>query len=494
MNRKQLILSLLLFSLLNLFSTGKWAFAPFVWLMPVVGLYIMHRLPTWRGFFLLYLAAYVPMCIAWYGAAAFPMPIYPFFMLINTFVGILPFLIATLLVSRLGASFWTTLVFPLAGTAVEFFMMSGGPLGSFGALAYTQAALLPFTQLTSITGIWGISFIISWFASTVNWAITQHQAQRPFTKGITVYGVVLTAVLVFGGIRLLTTPQPEQTVIVASLTAVHVDMGAMMQLYQSDTEAFRQQTQAQHQAYLAQTVTAVETGAEVILWPELAGLGMTDDVETLVADGQALADANDIYLAMPLFIVDPIGEAQAINKMVIADPTGAIVLDHVKYGGNIVEGSQPGSGVLQVIETPFGKITAVICWDTDYPGIVRQAGEQGVDLLLSPAYVWPEVASIHADMATFRSIENGMALVRQSDDGYSLVSDNFGRVLAKENHIGQEGVMMVTSVPLQPTRTIYPIVGDIFGLVNIIGLLIVIGIVIVKRFSHPQKEIVPKTI
>ena len=492
MNRKQLIGYLLVFALLNLFATGKWVVAPFVWLIPAVGLYIIHRTPTKRGFFLLYLAAYIPMTIAWYGAAAFPMPIYPVFMLVNAFVAVLPYLIDRIFAPRLGTGFLTTLVFPLAATSIEFLLMSGGPLGSFGASAYTQAGVQPFTQLVSITGIWGISFLIAWFGSVVNWAITQRQAQRPFTKGVVVYVVVLTAVFLFGGVRLLTAPEPEQTVKAASFTAVHVNMGEMMQLYQSDPEAFRQKTQANHQTYLAQTETAVETGAEIILWPELAGLGMADDVETLVANGQELANANDIYLAMPLFIMDPAGEAQTVNKMVIADPNGEIVLEHVKYGGNMLEGTQPGSGVLQMVETPFGKLTAVICWDTDFPAIVSQAGQQGANIMLSPAYIWPEAAGIHADMAPFRSIENGMSIVRQSDDGYSLVSDGYGRVLSKENHIGKTGVMMVSEVPVQTVKTVYPIVGDIVGLLSILGFLIVIGIVIVKRFRQPKENAVLK--
>jgi apolipoprotein N-acyltransferase len=55
-----------------------------------------------------------------------------------------------------------------------------------------------------------------------------------------------------------------------------------------------------------------------------------------------------------------------------------------------------------------------------------------VDILLSPAYVWPEVAAIHAHMATFRFIENGMTVMHESDGGYSLISDPYGRVVAGE--------------------------------------------------------------
>ena len=123
---------------------------------------------------------------------------------------------------------------------------------------------------------------------------------------------------------------------VASFTATHVDMAEMMRLRNVDEAAFRKRTRAQHAAYLKQTVEAAGTGAQIVLWPELAGLGMTDDVEQLIAGGQVLANEHDIYLAMPLFVVDPAGAALPVNKIVVADPEGAIVLEHVKYGGDML--------------------------------------------------------------------------------------------------------------------------------------------------------------
>jgi apolipoprotein N-acyltransferase len=270
-------------------------------------------------------------------------------------------------------------------------------------------------------------------------------------------------------------------------------MGEMMGLRATDEAAFRERTRAQHAAYLEQTVRAAETDAQIVLWPELAGLGMADDVEQLVASGQALADEHDLYLAMPLYVIDPAGEALSVNKIVVADPEGAIVLEHVKYGGNILEGSQPGSRELQTVETPFGTLSAVICWDTDYPSVMRQAGAQNVDILLSPAWVWPDVAAIHAEMATFRSIENGVTVVRQSDNGFSLVSDPYGRVVAQENHVGQEGAMMTALAPVMPTGTLYPIVGDIVGQLSVVGLMLAIVAVVAQRFLRARRERQPMT-
>jgi apolipoprotein N-acyltransferase len=268
---------------------------------------------------------------------------------------------------------------------------------------------------------------------------------------------------------------------------MHVDMGAMMQLRQNDEAAFRERTLAQHAAYLNRTEQASATGARIVLWPELAGLGMADDVDRLVEQGRVLADEHDIYLAMPLFKLDPAGTAPAVNQIVVTDPHGAIILEHVKYGGNILEGTQPGSRELRTVETPFGRLSAVICWDTDYPAVVRQAGQQRVDILLAPAYVWPEVAAIHAEMAPFRAIENGLTVVRQSDNGISLVSDPYGRIVAWEDHVGQEDVMMTASAPILATRTLYPLVGDVVGQASVAGFVLTILAVIARRLQLARR-------
>ena len=79
----------------------------------------------------------------------------------------------------------------------------------------------------------------------------------------------------------------------------------MNQLLEQDQAAFRSQTQAIHAQYLAQTETAVADGAKIILWPELAGLGLAEDVQTLLSQGQALAQRHQSYLAMPTMTLSP---------------------------------------------------------------------------------------------------------------------------------------------------------------------------------------------
>ncbi|MEZ4729063.1 MAG: hypothetical protein R3E79_18165 [Caldilineaceae bacterium] len=107
---------------------------------------------------------------------------------------------------------------------------------------------------------------------------------------------------------------------------------------------------------------------------------------------------------MPTFVLFPGEERPAENRLFVVDPTGQIVLDHAKYGGNFWKAPCSVDGVLQTVETPFGLLSGVICWDADFVVNMRQAGRQGVDLMVIGANDWPGINAVHAQMAVFRAI------------------------------------------------------------------------------------------
>ncbi|NTW97262.1 MAG: hypothetical protein HGB28_01780, partial [Oscillochloris sp.] len=121
--------------------------------------------------------------------------------------------------------------------------------------------------------------------------------------------------------------------------------------------------------------------------------------------------------------------------------------------------------------------------------IVRQAGQQRVDLLFVPANDWPAVRDIHAGMATFRAVENGMALYRQTGQGVSLVTDGYGRVIARVDLFAEGGTAEfaathLTATPIGAVPTLYPLIGDLVGSLmqlGALGLLAGLGVMRVRR-------------
>ena len=97
----------------------------------------------------------------------------------------------------------STLILPLAYTSFEFVLALVNPYGTFTVLAYTQWNNLELLQLVSITGIWGISFIIYWFAAVVNrlwdlgFSLPEFRKPKAHLE-IKIFAIVFLAILFFG--------------------------------------------------------------------------------------------------------------------------------------------------------------------------------------------------------------------------------------------------------------------------------------------------------
>jgi apolipoprotein N-acyltransferase len=469
---------LALAGVLNLFASGRWTFAPAAWLAPVFVLLFLHTHPKRIRFLYLYGVYWITLSIAWYGATPIWGIAHFLFMAVNALIGALPFLADRWLAPRLRREgrlgFAATFIYPAAVTALEYLTSSANPIGNFGALGYSQYAFPVLTQVTAITGLLGLTFLLSWFAGVVVWAWDNGFAWKRVRAGVLAYAIVLAVVVGYGAVRLGTAPDPDsqETVTVISFTMTETQMGELNVLLAEDREAYRRETQDVHAQYLAMTETAVADGAEIVLWPELAITGLEQDVQAAIAQGQLLARQAGIYLAMPTFTLYPESDRPAENVLVVVDPEGEIAVEHVKYGGNLFEGTLKGRGEIQAIDTPYGTLSGIICWDTNYPGIVRQVGEQDVDILLSPAKEWPGINPLHAEMAVFRAIENGTAVVRQADEGLSIVVDAYGRTLATGEGLAATGNYVRAEVPTHGTRTLYPVIGDLVGLFSVVGFVI----------------------
>ncbi len=454
----------------TLFSNGNLTIPLLAWFAPIFGLRFMRTQKRGLvGYVLLALVSIVTLAITWRGMIAMPPPGDLVVIISSGFMGAIPFVIDRLLSPRL-KGLWATLVFPLSATALEFLNMgSGSPMGSWGATGYSQYGSLILMQMISITGMWGLTFLMMWLAPVVNWAWEQNFEWPKIWRGLAFYGGILTLVLTYGGARLTLAQLEPGTVRVAAFTTVSTDMAELMPLLNSDRAAFSQKTRDIHARYLEQTIQEARAGAKLILWPEVAGIGVEEDESALIELGQETAKQEGIYLAIPFFTMYLDAQRPPENKLIIFDPSGNLALEHVKYGGNVFEGSKLGDGILKVIETPYGSLSGVICWDTDFIGNIAQAGRNGTDILLSPAHDWRAIDPMHGQMTAFRAIENGITVIRLADLGFSLVTDPYGRTLAVMDHYTADDRTMIAQVPTHGVRTIYSIIGDLFGWLSVAG-------------------------
>ena len=108
-------------------------------------------------------------------------------------------------------------MFPAAVTTAELLGTIGNPFGTAGSTAYSQYGSLPLLQLVSVTGIWGLTFLISWLAPVVNQLWERGWSGSAVRAPAVLLVAAITAALLFGGARLAFAAPAAETVRVAAL-------------------------------------------------------------------------------------------------------------------------------------------------------------------------------------------------------------------------------------------------------------------------------------
>jgi apolipoprotein N-acyltransferase len=405
----------------------------------------------------------------------------------------LPYAVDRLLVSRLG-TVARTLVFPAAVTAVDLIGMVTSPFGAAGSIAYSQHADLPLVQLVSVTGIWGLTFLMSWLAPVLNELWERSPTGHGRVIAMAPFVAALVGALIFGGARLAFAGAAPETVRVAALAPDRAlsDAAFSAPPLRPGTPAERAAVREAHfrpvlEELVERSRREAQAGAEIIAWSEAAALVLVEDLPAVVDRAAALADQEDVYLQVSLIALLTTAEGTGSgpvneNHAVLLDPDGKVVWDYLKSKPVPGDGHLPGPGVVPVVDTPHGRLATVICQDDMFPALVAQAGRADVDILLVPSSDWAAVADWHAQQAAFRAVENGVAVIRPTRQGVSLATDAYGRFVGyKGDYFLAQDQTLVTSVPTRGIDTGYAIVRDGFGYAAVLGVVALAGWAVVRR-------------
>ena len=144
------------------------AIPPAIWLALTFLLHGTRSLPALPGLSCAWLAIYAALAVGNRGI----LPVSG-----AAYFGIVAFYAATLALpfaidrwAAPAAGILSTLIFPIALAAVEFLRARFAPPATWGSIAYTQFGYLPLMQASAFVGIWGITFVVAWFASTLEWS------------------------------------------------------------------------------------------------------------------------------------------------------------------------------------------------------------------------------------------------------------------------------------------------------------------------------------
>ncbi|HEX2206133.1 MAG TPA: nitrilase-related carbon-nitrogen hydrolase [Longimicrobium sp.] len=470
-------------------ATGRWTIPLAAWLAGVFMLRFVRTQRPLRGYLMGVPAAALVFYVGWRGLIPWGGEAFVAMALAAGVLGMLVFALDRAVYPRL-RGVPATLVYPCAVVAFEFLISFAGDAGSsFGLTGYSQFGNRPLVQLASVTGVWGITFLVAWFASVANHVWEHGFSPRRSARPVGALAGVLALALLAGGARVALAGSGGPTVRVAMVAeqalsgpqafwpsdAVEHRYLRGERLSGADWEAVAAGTRRVHDRLFALSAAEAAAGARMIFWAEGNAPVRAEDEPALIARGAALAREHGAYVGMGVLVLPRDLARKLQNKVVVIAPDGSVAAEYhksVPVPGFEAGLLRAGDGRLGVVDTPYGRLGLAICYDLDFPRLIRQAGRQGVDILVGPSNDWPEIARIHMEMATFRAVEQGVALVRPTTGGISVATDAYGRVLARMDAARTDQRSLSVRVPTRGTATLYPRVGDWLAWACLAGLAV----------------------
>ena len=246
---------------------------------------------------------------------------------------------------------------------------------------------------------------------------------------------------------------------------------------QDDLRQIRDRAAAINDDLLQRTGREARAGAKIVFWGETNAFAFKQDEPSLIERAGALARQHRIYVGVGVGTWNLESPKPLENKIVLLDPDGEVVWDNWKaipVPGPEAAVSALDDGRIKSATTPYGEVAAVVCFDMDFPGLLKQAGRLDTDLMLVPSNDWREIDPWHSHMARFRGIEQGFNMVRHVSGGLSLAADYQGRILNSMDHYTATDRALISHVPTRGVRTIYSRIGDTFAW--LCGIALAVGI------------------
>jgi apolipoprotein N-acyltransferase len=389
---------------------------------------------------------------------------------------------------------------PLLAAAawVAFELARGRLLGELGwfasnpwALAgYSQAGGRALVQVASVTGVYGVSFVIV----AANGALAElwlaRGAPLRVRAGVAAAGAVpALAAFAFGAAALRDADGAEGPGARVALVQAVVDLGSRYrpELYGQNLDA-----------YLGLTLDAIEqVRPEVVFWPEaaltfhleeeplfretIARVLTAGDAELVTGGPWGVPGDAPVY-TNSVFVLDPAGRARGrYDKQVLVPfaeftPLGAVDLVRRSFGRMRVFSRGAETAPLP---TRAGRAGVLVCNEAMLPELAARRVRDGAELLVNPSNDswiahrnWSRLAF---QMALVRAIEQRRYLLRVSTSGPSAIVDPWGRVQIESEP--RSRAVIAGKVRARRALSLYARAGDAFAL----GCAAAVGLALAAR-------------
>lgn len=366
---------------------------------------------------------------------------------------------------------------------IRVYFLSGFP---WSLLGYTQYNNLSIAQISSVTGVYGLSYLIvmiNYFISEiadVNGFKSKKPLERKLFAAIPV--VMILICIAYGNYKIIKIEkEPDKgKILKTALIQGNIKQDEKW-LGENIDETFG----------IYDSLCKIDGKTDLIIWPETAApIFLAYDAKYLkIVQSIALRQKCDLMAGTLDAVIDEKKNEKYYNAVF-----------HFSSGGNIA-GKYHKTHLVPFGEyTPFGdvlkflekfnvdlrhysagneykvfeisglKTSVLICYECIFPGLVRKFSSKNIDFLINVTndafYGRSAMSYQHVSMLVLRSIENRLFSLRSANTGVSCIITPIGRIEEKLD-IFERGAV-IKEIEIKSFPSFYKSYGDIFVLLCLI--------------------------
>ena len=349
-------------------------------------------------------------------------------------------------------------------------------------------------QFASVVGVYGLSVVTALFATLPAAVIAGKRGRLAALAG------VLIAVALWGGGALrLSMVGPTQTDKIAQIDP-NVPVVQIVQPNIAQRDKWRPDLQRQHFTKLidmSRRPAGMDPAQKrIVIWPETAATFFVEDQPVARSQMADVLGPDDILITgAPRTYPRDTDEYKVWNAVQVVDSSGEIVASFDKFhlvpfgeyvpfrsilpfpkltAGRTDFSAGPGPKTLEVPGIP--SFSPLICYEVIFPGAVVDDANRPEWLLNVTNDGWFGKSAgpyQHLAAARFRSVEEGLPLIRAAYTGVSIMYDPYGRKLA-ELPLSTSNILVHPLLSNQNHTTVYSLWRDIlfYGIVAFLAVLV----------------------
>ncbi|MBI4259847.1 MAG: apolipoprotein N-acyltransferase [Actinobacteria bacterium] len=369
-------------------------------------------------------------------------------------------------------------------TGVEY-LRTLFPLGGFawGLAGTTQAGNPLLLPLASVTGVWGMSFVVVLVNALV--LLVLHRVGR---RNLAALGLVALAAVLVVAPAAIPIPAPGGR----TLTVASIQVNVPRHL-RADPDLEDRVVAEQFAAAHRSLIHLGERPPDLVVWPEnsLDQDPIRDpSLRALVTDAVRSVGAPTLVGA-----ITRRDDGRAFNEALLYGGAGELVDRYAKqhlvpYGefvpfrryldwisaldqipSDLSAGTQ--GAPLQVGDVRFA---AVVCFENIFPSLDRRLVNRGAEFLVvitnNASYERTAASEQHLAFSRIRAVENARWVVHAAVSGISATIDHRGRVIQRAELFEPE--ILVAGVAASSARTVYGALGDWFAWLSLLGAMVLL--------------------